>query len=168
MSKVDWITWKTNKEEIINPDKIMEDMNNQIQEYNDYMNQNVYERISQEIQMGGLDNVSLNLMGASPANESAIHIMNHIDEIKSIIDNIKTDVYNTTEEQKQIEKEQLQEAIKDKIAEEEQILKNTVQLKERLTTENTFITIQEVDDIIASTNTKIQKLKERLEIASSI
>ena len=121
MSKVDWITWKTDSKEIINPEKLTDKINDIYTDFNSYMNPVIYENIKYETINGGLDKSSINIMGATPANEMAINILNNIDEIKSTLENIKLQVENSSSEQKKIEKNQLITAIEDKIAEEKKI-----------------------------------------------
>ena len=168
MAKVDWITWKTDISEIINPDKILENLNDLFNDYNCYMNSVVYEELNHEVTVGGLDKYSLNIVGTSPANETALNILNRIDDIKTTIENLKNKVYNSAVEQKNIEKQQLINCIEEKILEEEKILSNTVSLRERISTNTEIVDINTVNDIIEITNEKINKLKERLELAKSI
>ena len=92
MSKVDWITWKTNPEEIIKPNSLEDKITDEYNNYSSYMYPNIYENIRNEVLNGGLDKQSLNILGESPANEMAINILNNIDEIKSIIENLKTQI----------------------------------------------------------------------------
>ena len=106
MSKVDWITWKTDSKEIINPEKLTDKINDIYTDFNSYMNPVIYENIKYETINGGLDKSSINIMGATPANEMAINILNNIDEIKSTLENIKLQVENSSSEQKKIEKNQ--------------------------------------------------------------
>ena len=168
MAKVDWITWKTDISEIINPDKILENLNDLFNDYKCYMNSVVYEELNHEVTVGGLDKYSLNIVGTSPANETALNILNRIDDIKTTIENLKNKVYNSAVEQKNIEKQQLINCIEEKILEEEKILSNTVSLRERISTNTEIVDINTVNDIIEITNEKINKLKERLELAKSI
>ena len=168
MAKVDWITWKTDISEIINPDKILENLNDLFNDYNCYMNSVVYEELNHEVTVGGLDKYSLNIVGTSPANETALNILNRIDDIKTAIENLKNKVYNSAVDQKEIEKKQLINCIEEKILEEEKILSNTVSLRERISTSTEIVDINTVNDIIEVTNEKINKLKERLELAKSI
>ena len=118
MSKVDWITWKTDSKEIINPEKLTDKINDIYTDFNSYMNPVIYENIKYETINGGLDKSSINIMGATPANEMAINILNNIDEIKSTLENIKLQVENSSSEQKKIEKNQLITAIEDKLSKE--------------------------------------------------
>ena len=143
MSKVDWITWKTDSKEIINPDKLTDKINDIYTDFNSYMNPVIYENIKYETINGGLDKSSINIMGATPANEMAINILNNIDEIKSTLENIKLQVENSSSEHKKIEKNQLITAIEDKIAEEKELSKET-------------------------TNRRIKSLEARLELAKTL
>ena len=138
MSKVDWITWKTDVTDIINPEKVIDSVTDSYNEFNSYMNPVKYEVIN-----GGLDKSSINILGHSPANEIALNILNNIDEIKSIIENLKLQLENATEEQKKIEKDQLVNALDTKIEEEKQISKE-------------------------QTNRIIRRLEERKEIVKAI
>ena len=168
MAKVDWITWKTDTREIINPDDIMQKINEVFQNYNVYMNSIVYEGIHREMISGGLDQSSLNVSGVSPANESAISIIRNIEDIKKTIEELKNKIYKSTLEQKKIEKEQLIKAIEDKIDEEKNILKNTNILKDKIIRSNNVVSVKDVDDIIDSSNEKIKRLEERLAKAQEI
>ena len=121
MSKVDWITWKTNPEEIIKPNSLVDKITDEYNNYSSYMYPNIYENIRNEVLNGGLDKQSLNILGESPANEMAINILNNIDEIKSIIENLKTQINEELDEQKGIEKTQLINDLEDKILEEKAV-----------------------------------------------
>lgn len=121
MSKVDWITWKTNPEEIIKPNSLEDKITDEYNNYSSYMYPNIYENIRNEVLNGGLDKQSLNILGESPANEMAINILNNIDEIKSIIENLKTQINEELDEQKGIEKKQLINDLEDKISEEKAV-----------------------------------------------
>lgn len=168
MSKVDWITWNTDSTDIINPNKVIEKIQESYQEYNSYMQSNIYEIIKQETQIGGLDKVSINLYGASPAYEKAMNILNRIDEISLIMNNLTNNIKYSTEEQKKIEKTDLIKSIEDKIAEEKKILENTEFLKNRITPSNQVVSLEEVEEIIKMSHDKINRLQEKLELAKNI
>lgn len=168
MPKVDWITWKTDVNEIIKPNKIIEDIEEKLNDYEHYMNSVIYEGINYEISNGGLSKDSFNIMGISPANDSALKIVNNIDDLKIAINNLKQKIYSSAKEQKKIEKEQLINAIEKKMIEEEKALTNTINLKEKLNGNNKVISSQEIDNIIDITNERINRLKERLEKAKAI
>ncbi len=143
MSKVDWITWKTDSSEIINPDELTDKINDLYTDFNSHMNPVIYENIKYETINGGLDKSSINIMGSTPANEMAINILNNIDEMKSTLENIKLHVENLASEQKDIEKNQLINAIEEKIEEEKSSSKET-------------------------TNRRIKSLEARLELAKTL
>ena len=167
MAKVDWITWKTNKEEIINPNSIQDKINDRVDD-NSLINNRIKDIITSEIYRGGLDCSSLSIMGTSPANEKAMKIINNIDDIQNILERLKDNIYTSTEEQKKIEKEELIESIQNKLLEEEKILNNKISIREKLDNINTLISQKELDSIIESSNDRINKLKERLDAAKSL
>ena len=83
MSKVDWITWKTDPKEIINPEQVDKEILEYYQNYNSYMNPMIYEQLKNEVSKGGLNKDAFNVSGISPANEMAVDILNTIDDIKT-------------------------------------------------------------------------------------
>ena len=168
MARVDWITWKTEKDEIINPTKLLNELSDLFLNYNVYMNSVVSENIQYEIKKGALDQNSISILGENPAYEKAQDIMNRINNIKLMMDHFKQEMLDAATEQKQIEKEQLIECLEEKIAEEEKKRDNTIALNNRMQTNNSYITKKEVEDIIEITTDRINRLKERLEIARSI
>ena len=142
MAKVDWITWKTEKNEIINPTKLLDEITDLFTNYNVYMNSVVSENIQYEISRGALDQDSISILGESPAHRKALEIMTRINTIKQLMDHFKQEVYQNAEDQKQIEKEQLIECLEDKIKEEELKKENTIALSNRLKENNSYITKQ--------------------------
>ena len=54
MAKVDWITWKTDIKEIINPDEVAQSLKEKIDSYNLYLDSQVYKELNSEITNGGL------------------------------------------------------------------------------------------------------------------
>lgn len=167
MSRVDWITWKTNKNEIINPENIISNISEKYNDYDIFINSVIYNNLNLEIEKGGLDKFSLNIMGISPVNASALNIINKIDEIKDLVSNLKEKISENIVEQKEIEKEQLISAIEEKISEEEKILNDSLAIKNGLVNKSD-VSIGELDDIIDITNERIVNLKERLEMAKSL
>ena len=61
MSKVDWITWKTDVTDIINPEKVIDSVTDSYNEFNSYMNPVIYENLKYEVINGGLDKSSINI-----------------------------------------------------------------------------------------------------------
>ena len=156
MSKVDWITWKTDPKEVINPDKIEEKINEQYKNYESYMNSMIYEQLQNEINGGGLSKDAFQITGISPANELATEIIKSIDEIKNTMDRLKNNVRDVSTKQKELEKDQLIDAIEEKIEKEKEFLKN-MNSKDNSD-----------EDVKALTNDKIEKLQERLAAAKAI
>ena len=168
MAKVDWITWNTDSDDIINPDKVVEKILEIYQDFNSYIQSNIYEIVKKETQIGGLDKTSISLYGESPAFEKAIKILNQIDEISFIMNNLTNTIKYSIEEQKKLEKNDLIKAIEEKIAEEKKILENTELLKSRITSSNQVVSLEEVEEIIKMSHDKINRLQEKLELAKNI
>jgi len=168
MARVDWISWKTEPKEIINPDKIVEELVELFSNYHVYMNSVVSENIQYEVKKGALDYNSINILGESPANHKAEEIINRIQNIRLMMDQFKKDIYLNALEQKKIEKEQLIECIEEKLREEELKKDNIIALSNRIQDDNSYITKKEVEDIIEIEIDRINRLKERLELAKSI
>jgi len=153
MSKVDWITWKTDTNEIINPEKIEEKINENYQNYDSYMNSMIYEQLQNEINGGGLSKDAFQITGISPANELANNIIKSIDEIKTTMDKLRSNVKDVTTKQKELEKDQLIDAIAEKIEKEKEYLNKIDSTDE---------------DLKSATKYKIEKLEDRLEKAKAL
>ena len=160
MSKVDWITWKTNPNEVIKYEKVKEKLAPHFQELND-INILIQEELNLEMKSGGLSLEALNIEGTSPAHEQ-------VEEIEDSIEKINKKIQETVEEQKEIEKRQLVDAINTKIEEEEKIKNTTTILNNKLLQDSTVMEKRETEDIINNIEERIKLLKEKLEIANSI
>lgn len=163
MSKVDWITWKTNPDEIINPTKIEDEINEYYHNYESYMNSMIYDQINTEIQRGGLSKEAFNVSGISPSNEMANEIINAIEEIKQTMKELQVSVRDVTTKQKEIEKRQLIDAIEDKIAKEQSLLSNLESKKD-----DQSQTTKASEDMTYIINDRIKKLNDRLAIAKTL
>lgn len=163
MSKVDWITWKTNPKEIINPNIIEDNIQESFNNYNEYMNPLIYDQIKYEIDKGILGKESLIIIGDTPLNKIAVDILNKIDEIKLTIENLQKSAKNSSEVQKQIEKQQLIAEINSKIEHEKETLNQV------MTNENVQQHIIKSgglpEEVVYILEYRINKLKERLEMA---
>ena len=168
MAKTDWITWKTNTNEIINPDTVMVRIKDILTNYKNYMNNVVVSEIRNEIVKGGLSQNSLNILGTSPAYEEAKNITVSIDQVNEEIDQFINKVNNLLIEQKKIEKQELIDAITNKLLEEESKLTNTLNLKAKLSDNNNVISIDDVNEVIEITSERIKRLKERLDLAKAL
>ena len=167
MAKVDWITWKTDTSDIINAEKVDNNLNKSISELNNIID-SIYDNIKIEKNNGGLSDTSLNLNGESPSSVMADNILKNIEEIRMISNKLKDRISNQVIEQKKIEKDQLITSIEEKIAEQEKILNNTESLKGRVTENNNVVSLSEVNNVISITKEKISMLYERLEKAKAI
>ena len=166
MAKVDWITWKTDPNEIINPDKIEEEMNDYFKNYDSYMNSMIDEQLKDEMSKGGLTKDAFNVSGISPANEMASDIVRKIEEIKETMKSLQESIREAATTQKDIEKQQLIAAIEEKLNKEKVFLK-TIESRTGIKSR-----IEELgenpDDIIYIINDRIKKLTERLDTAKSL
>ena len=166
MAKVDWITWKTDPKEIINPEKIEEKINDCYKNYDSYMKAMIYEQLYNEMTKGGLTKDAFNVSGIHPANEMAVDIVNTIDEIKYIMKSLLANVKEEASKQKEIEKDQLIQAIEEKIEKEKFILKNVESrkgLQEKI--EELGNNPEDIKNVI---HDRINKLTERLEMAKQL
>ena len=131
MAKVDWITWKTETNEIIDSEKVNNTLNKSVTDMNSILD-TVYNNVKTEVDKGGLDTESLNLNGESPSNVVANKVLKNIEDIRTIINRLNNKVNNQVLEQKKIEKEQLISSIEEKIKEQENILSNTDNTREKI------------------------------------
>ena len=167
MSKVDWINWKTNPKEIINPNKIEEYIQDCFQNYNTYVTPVIYEQLRYETTKGGLTKDSFQISNIAPANEMALDIMKQLDEIKDVIYNLQKSVRNNTEEQKKIEKQQLIEALEEKIKNEKMLLESIDNKNPEV--KQYFHNIGEnLDDAAYIIRERIIMLQERLDSVKSL
>ena len=167
MAKVDWITWKTETNEIIDSEKVNNTLNKSVTDMNSILD-TVYNNVKTEVDKGGLDTESLNLNGESPSNVVANKVLKNIEDIRAIVNRLNNKVNNQVLEQKKIEKEQLISSIEEKIKEQENILSNTEALRDRITPDNNMVNANEVNNVINNTREKIKMLYERLEKAKAI
>ena len=168
MSKVDWITWNTDPKEILNPNEIVEKITMGYQDYNNFVTSRITENLKKEMETGGLNRISLNVYGNSPAYEKTTNILNHMNEITILFDSFKKRLKTSLDEQKEIEKSQLIQSIEEKIAEEKKKLDNTELLKNRVSTSNQSISLEQVEEIIQGCRDRIERLQEKLEVAKEL
>lgn len=167
MSKVDWINWKTNPKEIINPEKIDDFIQECFQNYNTYATPVIYEQLKYETTKGGLTKEAFQISNLAPANEMALDIMKQLDEIKDVIYDLQKSVRKATEEQKKIEKEQLIEALEEKIKKEKMLLDNINNNNPEV--KQYFLNIGEsLDDASYIIRERIIILEERLDSVKSL
>ena len=105
-------------------------------------------------------------MNDTPVNEMALEIISKINEIKETIEKLLVSSKKSSEEQKQIEKQQLIDEIEKKLEIDEETLKN-VSINENM--QKKIIDMGgQPDDIIYILEDRINKLRERLEIARTL
>lgn len=166
MSKVDWITWKTDPSEIIDPKDIENKIDNSFYDYNTYIHPIVYEQIKYELNDGGLTKNSFNIMGKSPARKLAKEIIEDIDIIEKTINNMRSVLSDQALEQRKIEKNQLITSIEKKIESEKIILRS---VNTNIDIKNHIVNIGgNPEDVIDIVNNRIKQLNERLEIAKRL
>lgn len=163
MGKVDWINWKTDAKEIINPSILEDSILDCFQDFNTIMNPIIYEQLKYEMISGGLSEDTLIVDGSSPANKASKEIIEMIDQLKEEMNLLKQEMVNTSKEQKKIEKEQLIEAIQDKIDIEKVYLDNV--LNNTLMNYDNGTSREELEDIIRD---RINKLQERLDCVKAL
>ncbi len=168
MSKVDWITWKTNPNELINPNTVLIKIEELSSDFYQYLNHSIYEVLEREISTGGLNKSSFNIVGTSPANEIAERILEKMNQISQILNKLYTNLLESCKEQRKEEKKQLTKSIEDKILEEEKILDNTLKLQEKIRNNPMMQQELQLDNIIELTKERINKLKKLLEDANSV
>jgi len=166
MAKVDWITWKTDPSEIINPKLVNEKIDELFLNYDNYMKPSIYDEIKKEIVDGGLSEGAYSIADSNPINTAAVDILGKIDNIESTVEKMKNSISNVLIEQKEIEKEQLMIAIKDKILLEEE-LKRRIETNDNI--RNNIMTLgNNPDDIIGIINDRLNRLNSKLLVVEKL
>ena len=163
MAKVDWITWKTEPNEIINPDLVEEKVQQYFDDYYTCMKPTIYEEIKSEILKGGLSKDAFNVSGKSPSNEIANEILQKIDEISEIFNGLKEKIKSSADEQKHVEKEQLVEVIQQKIASDEETIQN---VSSQVNPSDNSVANTTREDILYISANRIDKLNDKLNAIS--
>lgn len=166
MSKVDWITWKTDPSEIIDPKKVDEKIEELFQNYYNYMKPSVYDEIKKEIVEGGLSDDAYLISNCSPLNNAALGILDKINEIEETVDRLKSSISSIVLEQKEIEKNQLISAIKDKIKSEEE-LKKHIESNENIQN-NIVLFGNNPEEIISIINDRLNRLNQKLLVVEKL
>ncbi len=163
MNKLDWITWKTEESEIINPEQTVETLKEKFLSYNSYMNPVVNETIKHEVLHGGLNKEVFTINGKSPATEVGNKILSDIQEVKdmtiALIENIRMDA----ESQRKIEKQQLILKIEEKIEKDKKLIKNSQEAQLKYKETPLSDTSESIQTIIDLTQKRIRQLEEKIE-----
>ena len=166
MAKVDWITWKTDPSEIINPKIVEEKIDELFRNYYNYMKPYVYDEIKKEILKGGLSEEAYVVSNSSPLNNSAIEILDKISEIEETFENLKSSVSSTLLEQKQIEKVQLKNSINDKIKSEME-LKKHIENNDNIKS-NISLLGNHPDEIVSIIDDRLNRLNNKLNVIDNL
>ena len=159
MAKVDWITWKTNTDEIIDPNKIEQAISSKFNDYNRFMNTIIYEQIKSDSKNGGLDKESIVINDSSTAHEQVNKILNRIENVKTKYNMLINSIKNNANEQKEIEKNQLIEILENKIKEEKV---NLEMINNNLVIHDELLCKMSKEECITEIKRRITELEERL------
>lgn len=163
MIRLDWITWKTEESELINPEEIVEKLKVRFQDYNSYMNPVVTESIKHEIENGGLNKNAFIINDRSPANEVANKIMSDIQEVKDMTNALIESVRLEAQEQRKREVNQLILKIEEKIEKDKKLIENSKDVQQKYLQSSLEETSENIQTIIEITRKRINLLTRKLE-----
>ena len=163
MIRLDWITWKTEESELINPEEIVEKLKIRFQDYNSYMNPVVNESIKHEVENGGLNNNAFIINDRSPANEVANKIMSDIQEVKDMTNALIESVRLEAQEQRKREVNQLILKIEEKIEKDKKLIENSKDVQQKYLQSSLEETSENIQTIIEITRKRINLLTRKLE-----
>ena len=163
MIRLDWITWKTEESELINPEEIVEKLKDRFQDYNSYMNPVVNENIKHEVEAGGLNKNAFIINDRSPANEVANKIMSDIQEVKDMTNALIESVRLEAQEQRKREVNQLVLKIEEKIEKDKKLIENSKDVQQKYLQSSLEETSENIQTIIEITRKRINLLTRKLE-----
>lgn len=163
MIRLDWITWKTEESELINPEEIVEKLKVRFQDYNSYMNPVVNESIKHEVENGGLNKNAFIINDRSPANEVANKIMSDIQEVKDMTNALIESVRLEAQEQRKREVNQLILKIEEKIEKDKKLIENSKDVQQKYLQSSLEETSENIQTIIEITRKRINLLTRKLE-----
>lgn len=163
MIRLDWITWKTEESELINPEEIVEKLKVRFQDYNSYMNPVVNESIKYEVENGGLNKNAFIINDRSPANEVANKIMSDIQEVKDMTNALIESVRLEAQEQRKREVNQLILKIEEKIEKDKKLIENSKDVQQKYLQSSLEETSENIQTIIEITRKRINLLTRKLE-----
>ena len=163
MIRLDWITWKTEESELINPEEIVEKLKVRFQDYNSYMNPVVNESIKHEVENGGLNKNAFIINDRSPANEVANKIMSDIQEVKDMTNALIESVRLEAQEQRKREINQLILKIEEKIEKDKKLIENSKDVQQKYLQSSLEETSENIQTIIEITRKRINLLTRKLE-----
>ena len=163
MIRLDWITWKTEESELINPEEIVEKLKVRFQDYNSYMNPVVNESIKHEVENGGLNKNAFIINDRGPANEVANKIMSDIQEVKDMTNALIESVRLEAQEQRKREVNQLILKIEEKIEKDKKLIENSKDVQQKYLQSSLEETSENIQTIIEITRKRINLLTRKLE-----
>lgn len=163
MIRLDWITWKTEESELINPEEIVEKLKVRFQDYNSYMNPVVNESIKYEVENGGLNKNAFIINDRSPANEVANKIMSDIQEVKDMTNALIESVRLEAQEQRKREVNELILKIEEKIEKDKKLIENSKDVQQKYLQSSLEETSENIQTIIEITRKRINLLTRKLE-----
>lgn len=163
MIRLDWITWKTEESELINPNEIIETLKDKFQSYNSYMNPVVNENIKYEVDNGGLNKEAFKIDDRSPATAVANKIMSDIQEVKDMTETLIENVRIEAEEQRKRELNQLILKIEEKIEKDKRLIENSKDVQQKYLQQDLTDTSNSIQTIIDITQNRINYLTMKLE-----
>ena len=163
MKRLEWITWKTEECELINPDELVERLKERYQDYNAYMNPVINESLKYEVAHGGLNKDAFVMNGRSPATEVANKIMSDIEEVKEMTEALIESVRLDALEQRKREVHQLVLKIEEKIEKDKRLIENSKEAQQKYIQSSAPETSESIQTIIDLTQKRINLLMNKLE-----
>ncbi len=163
MKRLEWITWKTEESELINPNELVEKLKERFQDYNSYMNPVVNENLKYEVANGGLNKDAFVLDGRSPATEVANKIMSDINEVKDMTEALIESIRLDALEQRKREVHQLVLKIEEKIEKDKRLIENSKEAQQKYIQSSLSATSDSIQTIIDITQRRINLLTKKLE-----
>ena len=163
MKKLEWITWKTEESELINPEELVEKLKERFQDYNAYMNPVVNESLKYEVAQGGLNKEAFVMNGRSPATEVANKIMSDIVEVKEMTEALIESIRLDALEQRKREVHQLVLKIEEKIEKDKRLIENSKEAQQKYIQSSSPETSESIQTVIYLTQKRINLLMNKLE-----
>ena len=163
MKKLEWITWKTEESELINPEELVGKLKERFQDYNAYMNPVVNESLKYEVAQGGLNKEAFVMNGRSPATEVANKIMSDIVEVKEMTEALIESIRLDALEQRKREVHQLVLKIEEKIEKDKRLIENSKEAQQKYIQSSSPETSESIQTVIDLTQKRINLLMNKLE-----
>lgn len=163
MGNLEWITWKTEEDELINPVAIVNKLKEIYTDYNSYMNPVVYEGIKHEIDKGGLNKEAFTIDGRSPATDVANKIISDIEEVKDLINSFIEKVEEDAIIQRKMEIKKLISKIEEKIQKDKKLIENSKNAQLKYNETSLSEASNSIQVVIEITQKRIDFLTKKIE-----